>query len=79
MKMGNTVLRAGLEPISVAFRASVQPHRLPDVTTIRWFLYNTHWSMQLLASEFSADYYTRPPEIVMQQLLLCIRVTIVLR
>ena len=37
MKIGNTVPRVGIEPIYVAFRASVLPNtpcRLPDVTTI---------------------------------------------
>ena len=36
-KMEKTVPRAGIEPKSLAFRASVltvTPHRLPDVTTI---------------------------------------------
>ena len=37
MKMGNIVPTAGIEPTSLAFRASVltiTPHRIPDVTTI---------------------------------------------
>ena len=37
MKMGNIVPRAGIEPTSLAFQASVLTitlHRLPDVTTI---------------------------------------------
>ena len=58
MKMGNTVPRAGHELTSLAFRcATITPCRLPDVT-------HAHLSMQLLASEVSADYYTCPPEII---------------
>ena len=37
MKMGNTVPRAGIEPTSLAFQASVLPFtpcKVPDVTTI---------------------------------------------
>ena len=33
-KMGNIVPRAGIEPASLAFQASVLPCKLPDVTTI---------------------------------------------
>ena len=53
MKMGNTMPRAGLEPTSLALRASVVSlHEVgfPDVT-------HAHLSMQLLASEVSVDYY----------------------
>ena len=51
----------GLEPSSLAFQASVLPlHHLdfPDVTTIAYL------SIQLFASEVSADYYIRPVGIV---------------
>ena len=52
MKKGNTVPRAGLEPKSLAFRASVL-RRLP------WWHHYTHahLSMWLFASKVSADYY----------------------
>ena len=56
MKMGITVPREGLEPTSLAFRASVLPLPhvcFPDVITPHAYL-----SIQLLASEVSADYYT---------------------
>ena len=49
--------------ISLAFQACVLtiiPHMLPDVT----MLPNCFVSMQLLAWEVSADYYSRPPGIV---------------
>ena len=36
------------------------PHRIPDLTTYT----HVYLSMQLLASEVSADSYTHPPEIV---------------
>ena len=57
MKMGTTVPRVGLEPTFLAFQASVLPlHHagFPDVTTNT----HAHLSMQLLASEVSADYNT---------------------
>ena len=55
MKMGNTLPRAGIEPTSQAFRASVLtiiPVRRP------WCRHYTHayLSMQILASEVSAAY-----------------------
>ena len=53
MTMGNIVPR--IKPTSLAFLASVltvTPHRLPDVTLCPCL------SMQFLASEVSADYYT---------------------
>ena len=56
MKMGNIVRRAGLEPTSLAFWAIVLLlHHIGS-----WCRHYTHtyMSMQLLASEISADYYT---------------------
>ena len=53
MKMGNTAPRAGLEPTSLAFWDSVLPfHHIGSLMT------PLYPSMQLLASEVSADYYT---------------------
>ena len=49
MKMGNIVLRAGVEPTSLAFWASVltiTPPMLPDATTVPT---NAYLTMQLLA------------------------------
>ena len=48
---------AGIEPTLLTFRASVltiSPRRLTDVT-------HAYLSMQLLACEVSAHYYTHPP------------------
>ena len=51
MKMGTTVPRASLEPTYLAFRARGVPlHHVG-------FPHVAHLSMQLLASEVSADYY----------------------
>ena len=49
MKMGNNVPRAGLKPISLAFRASVLPlHHIGSLMS----------SPYICASEVSADYKT---------------------
>ena len=52
MEMENIVPRAGLEPTSLTFRASV-------LLLVPWCHHYTHihLSMQLLASEVNADYY----------------------
>ena len=57
MKMGNIVPRAGLEPTSLAFWASVLPlHHLGPLMSP---LYpHAHLSMWFFASEVSADYYS---------------------
>ena len=59
-KMGNIVSRGGVEPTSLAFWGSAPRCH-----------HNTHayLSTQLLASEFSADYYTDLPEMVSLLLL----------
>ena len=54
MKMGNILPRLGLEPTSLAFRASVLP--LQHIGFLMTPLY-LHLPVQLLASEVSADYY----------------------
>ena len=60
-KMGNIVLRAGLEtrisgiPGQCA-TSTTTPCRLPDVTTIIMLM--AHLSTQLLASEVDANYYS---------------------
>ena len=51
IKMRNIVPRAGIEPTSLPFWASVLP--LHHVGCHHY----THASMQLLASDISADYY----------------------
>ena len=64
MKIGNIVPRAGLKPSSLAFWASVLPFH--HIGSLKSPLYPR---MQLLASEFSADYYTLPCGIVSLLLL----------
>ena len=55
MKMENIVARAGIEPTSLTFRASVLPlhhvGKFPDVTTMPM----PTMSMQLLASEIQGQ------------------------
>ena len=55
MKMGYIVSRAGIEPTSLAFLASVLAITPP---------HPTHLFIQLLAREVSTDYYFHPPGIV---------------
>ena len=54
--MGNIVPRVGIEPTSLAIRASV--------CYIDSLMSPLYLAMQLLASEVSADYYTCPSGIV---------------
>ena len=63
MEMGIIVPRAGIEPTSMAFRASVLPlHHTGSVMS----QLNPHPAVlkRLFASEVSADCYTRPARIV---------------
>ena len=56
MKIGNIVPRGGILPTSLAFRASVLP--LHEVHSLMARLCtHAYLSVQLLASEVSADYY----------------------
>ena len=62
MKIGNIVPRAGFEPTSLAFRASVLP--LHHMGSLMSPLYPHPPVYVTLCSEVSADYYTCPPGIV---------------
>ena len=64
MNMGNTVHRAGIEPTSLASRASVVTSR-----PVWSPLYYAYLPMQLLARDLSTAYYTRLPGIVSLLLL----------
>ena len=55
--MGNIVPRAGIKPTGLAFWASVLP--IHQLGSLKSPLYPRHLSMQLVASELSADYYTK--------------------
>ena len=59
MEIGNIVPKAGIKLTSLALQASVLPLHLPSVTTIP----PAYLSMQLFASDLSADYYNRPLEL----------------
>ena len=57
-KMGNIVPRIGIEPRYLGFQSSVQP-LIHYITQAPWYHHynHTHVTMQLLASDVSADYY----------------------
>ena len=58
IKMGKFVPGVRIKPTSLAFRASVLPfHHIGSLMSPP----HTHLSMQLLALEVSADYYTSNP------------------
>ena len=56
MQMENTVPRVGLEPVSLAFRVNVLP--LHHIGSLMSCYTHPYLSLQLLASEVSANYYT---------------------
>ena len=59
MKVGNIVPRAGLEPASLAFQVSVLPlHLVGSLMSLLKCYAHAYLSMQLLASEVRADYYS---------------------
>ena len=62
MKVRNIVPRAGIKPASLVFWLSMLP--LHHVGSLSHQYTHAYLSMQLLASEVSADYYTRPPGVV---------------
>ena len=67
MKRGNIVPRVGVEPTSLAFRASVQPFR--QVGSLVSPLYPRLPVYAAAHSEVSADYYTQPHGIVSLSML----------
>ena len=71
MKMGNIVPKAGFEPTSLAFWASVL---IITLLRLPWSHLYTHayLSMQVLASEVSADYYN----INKDNFLLCLHICV---